>query len=156
MLLSKSCIYGVQAAIYVAALPKNEYVSIQHIADKLHISFHFLTKVLQNLTQVGIMVSYRGPNGGIALARPASSVTLADIISAIDGEEIFHECLFGLPGCGTADPCPAHENWTGMRLRLHQLCKNLTLSELGERANQLNIRLANAPQKATGKAALPE
>jgi Rrf2 family protein len=154
MLLSKSCVYGVQAAIYVASLPKNEYVSIQQIASKLNISFHFLTKVLQNLTQVGIMVSYRGPNGGIALARPASSISLADIIDAIDGSDIFHECLFGLPGCGVADPCPAHENWTGMRIRLHQLCKSLTLSELGERANQLNVRLANAPMGISGLAAL--
>ncbi|TAE30570.1 MAG: Rrf2 family transcriptional regulator [Candidatus Kapaibacterium sp.] len=153
-MLSKSCVYGVQAAIYVASLPRNEYVSIQQIATKLNISFHFLTKVLQNLTQVGIMVSYRGPNGGIALARPASSITLADIIDAIDGSEIFHECLFGLPGCGHADPCPAHENWTGMRIRLHQLCKSLTLSELGERANQLNVRLANAPMGISGLAAL--
>ena len=154
MLLSKSCVYGVQAAIFVAALPRNEYVSIQEIAGKLNISFHFLTKVLQNLTQVGIMVSYRGPNGGIALARPASSISLADIIEAIDGADIFTECLFGLPGCGVADPCPAHENWTPMRTRLHQLCKNLTLEELGQRANQLNVRLANAPMTVSGLAAL--
>lgn len=144
MLLSKSCVYGVQAAIYMASLPRNEYVSIQEIAHNLKISFHFLTKVLQNLTYAGIMVSYRGPNGGIALARPSSSISLADIIDAIDGSDIFHECLFGLPGCGVADPCPAHENWATMRSRLHNLCNTLTLEELGKRANQLNVRLANA------------
>jgi Rrf2 family protein len=144
MLLSKSCVYGVQAAIYMASLPRNEYVSIQEIAGELNISFHFLTKVLQNLTQAGLMVSYRGPNGGIALARPTSSINLADIIDAIDGSDIFHECLFGLPGCGTAAPCPAHENWSTMRARLHNLCHMLTLEELGKRANQLNVRLANA------------
>jgi Rrf2 family transcriptional regulator, iron-sulfur cluster assembly transcription factor len=154
MLLSKSCVYGVQAAIYVAALPKNEYVSIQEIAGKLNISFHFLTKVLQNLTQSGIMVSYRGPNGGIALARPSSSVSLADIIEAIDGSEIFYECLLGLPGCGSDDPCPAHENWTLMRTRLHNLCRTLTLEELGKRANQLNVRLANGVQNSAQMASI--
>lgn len=154
MLLSKSCVYGVQAAIYVAALPKNEYVSIQTIAGKLNISFHFLTKVLQNLTQAGIMVSYRGPNGGIALARPASSISLADIIAVIDGTEVFHECLLGLPGCGKEDPCPAHEHWTAMRMRLHNLCNTLTLEELGKRSNQLNVRLANNSQKPVSLAEL--
>jgi Rrf2 family protein len=144
MLLSKSCVYGVQAAIYVASLPRSEYVSIQEIASKLNISFHFLTKVLQNLTQAGLMTSYRGPNGGVALARPASSISLADVIDAIDGSDIFTECLFGLPGCGVADPCPAHENWATMRLRLQNLCTTLTLDELGKRANQLNVRLANS------------
>lgn len=144
MLLSKSCVYGVQAAIYMASLPRNEYVSIQEIAGKLNISFHFLTKVLQNLTQAGLLVSYRGPNGGVALARHSSAISLADVIDAIDGSDIFNECLFGLPGCGVADPCPAHENWTTMRSRLHHLCTTLTLEELGKRANQLNVRLANA------------
>jgi Rrf2 family transcriptional regulator, iron-sulfur cluster assembly transcription factor len=154
MLLSKSCVYGVQAAIYVAALPKNEYVSIQEIAGTLNISFHFLTKVLQNLTHVGIMVSYRGPNGGIALARPSSSITLADIIEAIDGPDLFHECLFGLPGCGKEDPCPAHENWTAMRTRLYNLCRTLTLEELAKRAKQLNVRLANGSPNGVNLAAL--
>lgn len=142
-ILSKSCIYGIQAAIYIASLPRNEYVSIQEIASKLNISFHFLTKVLQQLTQVGIMVSYRGPNGGVALARPGTSITLADIISAIDGVEIFTECLLGLPGCGKADPCPAHEQWTSMRNKLHQLCKATTLEQLAKKATQLNVRLAH-------------
>lgn len=142
MLFSKSCIYGIQAAIYVASLPVNEYTSIQQVASKLNISFHFLTKVLQILTQEGIMTSYRGPNGGIALARPASSIAVADIVGAIDGHEIFTECMLGLPGCGIAAPCPAHEQWTGMRSRLHNICQKMTLDVLAKKASQLNVRLA--------------
>jgi Rrf2 family protein len=142
-ILSKSCIYGVQAAIYVASLPSNEYVSIQEIAGKLNISFHFLTKVLQILTQNGLMVSYRGPNGGIALAKPASTISLSDIIEAIDGNTIFTECLLGLPGCGHADPCPAHEQWTAMRGKLNALCKKTSLDSLAKKAKELNVRLAH-------------
>lgn len=91
------------------------------------------------------MISYRGPNGGIALARPSSSVSLADIIGAIDGTEVFTECLLGLPGCGHADPCPAHEQWTSMRNRLYHICKTTTLEELATKASELNVRLAAHP-----------
>jgi Rrf2 family protein len=140
--LSKSCIYGVQAAIYIASRQSNDYVSIQEIAGKLSISFHFLTKVLQILTQAGIMVSYRGPNGGVALARPASSVTLADIIGAIDGTEIFTECFLGLPGCGHATPCPVHDQWSVVRKKLHQTFEATTLAELAMKASNLNARLS--------------
>jgi len=59
MVLSKACIYGIQAAIYVASVKDVGYVSIQEISEKLNISFHFLTKVLQQLTQAGILNSYR-------------------------------------------------------------------------------------------------
>lgn len=142
MILSKSCIYGVQSAIYVAAHDADGYVSINQIATELQISFHFLTKVLQQLTQEGIMVSYRGPRGGIALAKPSDQISLYDLISAIDGTAIFTECLLGLPGCGVAEPCPAHDHWTKLRVELTGIAKRLSLRDLGDKASELNVRLA--------------
>jgi Rrf2 family protein len=141
-ILSKSCIYGIQAAIYIAASPHNEFVSIREIADKLNISFHFLTKVLQILTHKGIMTSYRGPNGGIALARPPSAISLAQVIKAIDGDSLFNECLLGLPGCGVAEPCPAHDQMTSMRSKLNRICSDTSLDVLAQRANQMHVRLS--------------
>ncbi len=142
MMLSKSCIYGIQAAIFVSAQGRGEYVSISRIAAELNISFHFLTKVLQQLTQAGIMLSYRGPKGGVALNIPPQDITLYDLIAAIDGTEIFTECMLGLPGCGHAEPCPAHDHWIEVRQRFAAIAKNVTLLSLGEKASQLNVRLA--------------
>lgn len=142
MFLSKSCIYGIQAAIFVAARDKDAYVSINTIAQELNISFHFLTKVLQQLTQAGIMASYRGPRGGVALNKVSESVLLYDLIAAIDGTEVFTECMLGLPGCGHAEPCPAHEHWTEVRMRFTTIAKSVTLKSLGEKATELNVRLA--------------
>ena len=142
MVLSKSCIYGIQAAIYVAANASQDYVSISQIASELKISFHFLTKVLQQLTQVGLMNSYRGPKGGVALAKPAKDITLYDLIGSIDGTAIFTECLLGLPGCGVAAPCPAHDHWTKMRAELTTIAKRVTVESMGKKASELNVRLA--------------
>lgn len=143
MILSKSCIYGVQAAIYVAAQGSKDYVSISQVAEQLNISFHFLTKVLQQFTQAGIMLSYRGPKGGVALAKPSAHITLYDLICAIDGSEIFTECMLGLPGCGHDEPCPAHEHWVDLRLKFTNVAKKTTLSSLAANANQLHVRLAH-------------
>jgi Rrf2 family protein len=142
MFLSKSCIYGIQAAIFVTAKDKGAYVSINTIATELNISFHFLTKVLQQLTQAGIMVSYRGPRGGVALNRESESISLYDLVAAIDGTEVFTECMLGLAGCGHAEPCPAHDHWTAVRSQFTVLARSVTLKSLGERASQLNVRLA--------------
>jgi Rrf2 family protein len=142
MILSKSCIYGIQAAIYVAAHDADGYVSINQISSELQISFHFLTKVLQQLTQDGVMNSYRGPKGGVALARQSSDITLYDLISSIDGTSIFTECMLGLPGCGHAEPCPAHDHWTKLRVELTAIAKRLTLKDLGDKASELNVRLS--------------
>lgn len=142
MILSKSCIYGIQSAIYVAAHDADGYVSINQIASELQISFHFLTKVLQQLTQEGIMNSYRGPRGGVALAKNKADISLYELIEAIDGTEIFTECMLGLPGCGVAEPCPAHDHWTRLRVELTGIAKRLSLKDLGDKASELNVRLA--------------
>lgn len=143
MILSKSCVYGIQAAIHVASVECDGYVPIHTIAERLNISFHFLTKVLQQFTQAGLLLSYRGPKGGVALAMPAAAITLYDMIAAIDGTEMFTECLLGLPGCGKAEPCPAHDHWVDVRLQLATISKSVTLEQLGKRANELNVRLSD-------------
>jgi Rrf2 family transcriptional regulator, iron-sulfur cluster assembly transcription factor len=146
MILSKSCIYGIQAAIHVAAQEEEGYIPINRIAERLDISFHFLTKVLQQVTQAGILKSYRGPRGGVELAKNASEVTLFDLVSAIDGTEVFTECMLGLPGCGSAEPCPAHDHWVEVRQRFTKIAQKLTLKDLAARANDLNVRLAGVPE----------
>lgn len=149
MVLSKSCIYGVQAAIFVAANGKGVFVPISRIAAELNISFHFLTKVLQQLTQAQIMLSNRGPKGGVVLGRPAELISLYDVISAIDGTDMFTECMLGLPGCGDAAPCPAHEHWIEIRQDFARVAKEVTLLSLGDRATELNVRLAQELTKGS-------
>lgn len=142
-MLSKTCTYGVQAAIYIAAQPVGQLVAISKIADELNISFHFLTKVLQILTSEGIMSSQRGVNGGIMLAKHPREVSLLDVVVAIDGKEMFSQCLLGLPGCGTAEPCPMHHQWETQRNQLGKNFASITLEELAHNASELNMRLAH-------------
>ena len=67
MIFSKSCVYGLRAMIYLASIPREGYVSIKSLSDKLDISFHFLTKILQELTAAELMESMKGPKGGVRL-----------------------------------------------------------------------------------------
>lgn len=142
MFLSKSCIYGIRAAIYIASVKGNQFTSIREIADTLDISFHFLTKILQTLTQNGIMSSYRGPKGGIMLARNADSITLFDVSRSIDGDAIFTECFLGLPNCGSSTPCPLHDQWSGIRADIAKVLATTKLSDLATKVSSMNYRLS--------------
>ena len=141
MLLSKSCEYGLRAMLYLALQAPGsagaetgpsarEYVSIRTVSDELDIGFSFLTKVFQRLNDAGLLASKRGPGGGVALTHPPSDVPLYDIVVAIDGDELFEECVLGLPGCGEAEPCPLHEQWTDERERLQAMFRSTTLAEV--------------------------
>ena len=143
MLLSKACEYGIRSVLYLTDGPTGTYVPIRSISDALGIPYHFLAKVVQTLAQADVITSARGPHGGIALARPASQISLKEIVVALDGDDIFTECVLGLPGCGERKPCPLHEQWAPARDRIHRMFDHVSLAEMAERMEAHDFRLAN-------------
>jgi Rrf2 family protein len=129
-MLSKSCEYGLRASLYLASLDHDGYVSIGTISEDLDISFPFLTKIFQKLNDAGLLESQRGPKGGVALTKPADTVSLYEIVVAIDGDDLFSECVLGLPNCGNAEPCPLHDEWAEKRSDVETMFRNATLAEL--------------------------
>ena len=112
-MLSKRCEYGLRAVLFlVAQRERRPYVSIREISDTLDVSFHFLTKILQALTEGGLLTSYRGPSGGVALARDAHEITVLNLIDCLEGPDLFRSCVLGLEGCCSRKPCPLHAYWT--------------------------------------------
>jgi len=141
MLLSKSCVYGLRASLYLASLKNGDYIPIRVMSEKLDISFHFLTKILQQLTGAGLMESFKGPNGGIRLSKAGDEITLMEVVEAIDGRDLLTECALGLPGCGVEKPCPLHEKWADTRDNIRHMLENTTLIELAKKGKKENLRI---------------
>lgn len=143
MIFSKACNYGVRAALYVATRDRQEFVSIREISENLNISFHFLTKILQTLTQSGIMTSFRGPRGGVALAKADREISLLEIVRAIDGESLFTDCILGLNNCGEEKPCPLHNQWITIRQNIHDLLESTSLHQVSLDISHNGFRLTD-------------
>lgn len=141
MLLSKSCVYGLRATLYLATKDRNDYTPINQMSKKLEISFHFLTKILQQLTAEGMLESFKGPNGGVRLTKPGNKIHLIDVVLAIDGPKLLTECVLGLPGCGLKNPCPLHDKWAGTRDKIRTMLQNTTLTDLTTKGKEENLRL---------------
>lgn len=140
--ISKSGEYGLRALLYmVSHRNTHEYVSIRQMAEELDISFYFLTKILQSLTQKGLLQSYRGPNGGIAFLVPPEKILLADLIRALEGDNFFETCLLGLPGCGERAPCPMHQFWKEIKGAIKSEFETTSLAEMGRSVQLRNLRL---------------
>ena len=147
MLLSKSCEYGIRASICLVSLMGEGYVSIREISERMDISFHYLTKIFQKLTMAGLMISFRGPHGGIALAQEAGHIKLLDIVLAIDGPGIFEQCVLGLPGCGDGIPCPMHAYWGVQRERIREILASMSLEDVVNDLKAFNYRLKSGGKK---------
>ena len=125
----------------MASLKNGDYIPIRVMSEKLDISFHFLTKILQQLTGAGLMESFKGPNGGIRLSKSGDEITLMEVVEAIDGRDLLTECALGLPGCGVEKPCPLHEKWADTRDNIRHMLENTTLIELAKKGKKENLRI---------------
>ncbi len=141
-LLPKTSTYALRAVLYLTSTGREQqYIPIRKISDDLNISFHFLTKIIQILSQHGLMTSYRGPAGGVALAKPASEISLIEIITALEGADFFEGCILALPNCGDGAPCPLHEYWGKIRDQLKDMFEKTRLDELGKKIRNDGLHL---------------
>lgn len=83
---SKASLYGIKAAIYLAKLKSGHFCLISKIAEEVDIPFHYLTKILQRMRKDGLVVSSKGANGGVYLAKSISEINLYQIINSIEGK----------------------------------------------------------------------
>lgn len=130
MILSRACEYGVQALIYLNTRPDGEYVSVPVIARAQKISPSFLSKIVRQLVTNKLLDSMKGPGGGVRLSRSADRILLLDIVRAIDGLEGFERCVIGEPHCSDRRPCPVHSFWRPIRLSIHRMFSEHSLSDL--------------------------
>jgi Rrf2 family protein len=100
MKLSSASRYAVYALQYLGARPGEERVTAQHIAEAGKLSEAFLRKVLHPLVLAGLLRSVKGPNGGYRLARPASKITLLEVVEAVEGPIRGQAPLSDAPGEG--------------------------------------------------------
>jgi Rrf2 family protein len=133
-----------RAAVYLAARPAGGFTSVREVSQALRIPYPFLAKIAQTLTRAGLLRTLRGPTGGVTLARPAGDIALKDIVLAIDGPNVFRECVLGLPGCGDQRPCPLHAQWAGARARIEAMLGEASLADIAQATAINDFRLAAA------------
>jgi Rrf2 family protein len=147
MRLSARADYALRAAIELAAASASGHVTAEKLAKAQEIPGKFLEAILTQLRRDGLVRSQRGPDGGFWLARPASEISLADIIRAIDGP------LVGVRGerpenlgyIGAAEPLQTV--WIALRANERAVLEDTTLEDIvtGELPDRV-MKLADDPR----------
>lgn len=86
MRVSQRLDYALRAMTALAAVPVGEYVVAGDLADRLGLPRRFLEQQLTAVAKRGLVTCQRGAGGGCALARPASEISVAEIVRALQGE----------------------------------------------------------------------
>lgn len=133
VIFSKKCEYGLQAVLYMAAKEPNCVCPSDEIAKLLKIPKEFVSKILQSLTESGIIESKKGKSGGFMLAKNPSKIRLIDIVAAIDGLDLFNSCVLGFPNCSPDNPCPVHNRWGELRSKAYEMLSAETIDKFKQK-----------------------
>src|SRR2546421_13015658 len=130
MRISAKADYAVRATIELAAAGEDAVVKGERLADAQHIPLHFLENILGDLKQAGIVATRRGPEGGYKLARPASEVSVADVIRAVEGPlaSVRGDSPESLHYAGSAEPL--QQVWIALRSNIRAVLETVSLADL--------------------------
>ncbi len=133
-MFSKACEYGIRASLHIAVQSEaGRRTSLKEIAFATNSPEAFTAKVLQQLVKNKIIESVKGPTGGFEIDRSRmESIKLSQIVSAIDGDDIYKGCGLGLSSCNEVCPCPVHERFKIIRGQLRDMLETTSLRELAQ------------------------
>lgn len=129
---------AIRTVLYLALAGVDRRVSSQEICRNQDITPAFLTKVTRPLTKKKLISSARGVGGGFKLARPPESISLLEVIEAMQGPFIFNECLYGPNTCKREPSCPVHPVWKQVRESTENILSGWTLADLAWVAQMRN------------------
>ncbi|WP_251093240.1 Rrf2 family transcriptional regulator [Streptomyces sp. Caat 7-52] len=130
MRISARADYAVRAVLELAVRQGNGPVKAEEIAAVQDIPHKFLEGILGDLRRAGVVDSRRGGGGGYRLAREAASITVADVIRAVDGPivSVRGERPTGLAYTGAARPLLPL--WIALRANVRRVLEGVTLADL--------------------------
>jgi Rrf2 family protein len=130
MRISAKVDYAVRAAVELAATDSEKPVKAERIATAQGIPLNFLENILGELRHAGIVRSHRGAEGGFRLARPATELTVADVIRAVEGP--LASVRGGPPEeasyAGAASALP--RVWIAVRVNLRRVVEQVTIADI--------------------------
>ncbi|NLV17735.1 MAG: Rrf2 family transcriptional regulator [Syntrophomonadaceae bacterium] len=105
MQITRQTEYGVRILLELAQAPEGQLVSSHIISTRQDVPEMFLQKTLQLLSRAGLVITQRGVQGGVRLAKPAESITIADVLVAIEGPLAINVCLNAGYNCHNMEVC---------------------------------------------------
>lgn len=122
--------YALRAAVCLAALPADGWLTARDLALQANVPPAFLAKVLRRLVQNGLLLGQKGHHGGFRLARPAASVRVIDVLVAADIELKTTHCAFGFARCNEAAPCALHDMYKDLQQMCNTWARANTLADV--------------------------
>jgi len=126
--ISKMTDYAI--LVMVELTRSRETLSAHAVAEIVHVEVPTASKVLKLLAGAGLLDSYRGAAGGYRVNRAADEISVAEVITAIEGPIAMTECSAEPGLCQQEHSCDLRSNWQRISLAVANALQGVTLAEM--------------------------
>ncbi len=132
--------FAVTAMLDLAMREAGGPVTLAGISERQGISLSYLEQLFGKLRRSELVESTRGPGGGYTLAREAESISVSQIIAAVDEPVDATQCG-GKENCRGSQRCMTHDLWTELNATLYDYLSKISLGSLvdKQRAKEVNV-----------------
>ena len=132
--------YALRMLVDIAAYQSAGKVKIKDISERQDISQKYLEQIVTILSKCDLVRGERGPQGGYVLTRPASQITVAEVVTQIEGGVSPAPCIKdGFVDCDRKDRCTTLDMWMRIEKAVHQIMSETTIQDLLDDANRKGI-----------------
>jgi Rrf2 family protein len=132
-LITRDSDYAIRALCCIAAA--KGLVSVRDLAKKLDMPYPFLRKILQALTQAGLLFSIKGRNGGFKLTKSAKKISIVEVIRVFQGKFILTEHTFKGKVCPRIKSCKLKKQLDKIEKDVYLKLKKINIDSIIEKNN---------------------
>ncbi len=127
---------ALRTLIRLSAEP-DRHLSTELVARELCVSRHHLQKVVQSLTDAGVLRTIRGVKGGVMLARPANEISVGEVVRHQERDQALAECFREGGDCTLVTCCRLKGVLKGAREAFYRHLDKFTLADCSTSAKQV-------------------
>src|SRR6056297_2965241 len=126
--------YGLRAMVDLAEHEEGKAIPIREISERQNISEQYLEQLFATLRKSGLVKSVRGAHGGYMLNHEPEDISVADILTTLEGPIAPVDCVVEEDFCNYVDKCVIHGLWEEFAEAINSVIDNMSLADLKEKA----------------------
>lgn len=137
MQITRQADYALRAVLYLAKIGPERKAATSLIAAEQRIPPSFLAKIVSQLSVAGLLHTSRGARGGVSLARAPESISLLEVVEAIDGPVLLNECVLDASACVFGADCLIRPAFCDAQAQLVSQLRQTTFAKILQPNGQL-------------------
>jgi Rrf2 family protein len=130
--------YAVRVVLSLAIKGQAARISSSVIQREMQIPKAFMARIVAQLAQAGLVLTFPGRDGGLSLPCPPEEINLLQVVEAFEGKLLLSDCLQpnGEDDCPFVERCPVRSKWGRVQLAMAREMASIHFNELAREAEQ--------------------